>query len=74
MNVLVVLIPCSLGLGLLALALFLWTLRSDQYDDPEGAAARILIDDDNREDEAVRGQTACQPPSADERPTASTSR
>lgn len=46
MNVLVILIPCSLGLGLLALGLFLWTLKSEQYDDPEGTAARILMDDD----------------------------
>ena len=45
MNVLVILIPCSLGLGLLALGLFLWTIRSEQYDDPEGAAERILLDD-----------------------------
>lgn len=46
MNILVILIPCSLGLGLLALGLFLWTIRSEQYDDPEGAAARILFDED----------------------------
>ncbi len=46
MNVLVVLIPVSLGLGLLALAGFLWTLKSDQYSDIEGDAMRILNDDD----------------------------
>jgi cbb3-type cytochrome oxidase maturation protein len=32
-------------LGLLGLALFLWTLRSRQYDDLDGAASRILFDD-----------------------------
>jgi len=46
MNVLVVLIPISLILGGLGLAAFVWTLRSEQYRDPEGDAARILLDDD----------------------------
>ena len=46
MNVLLVLIPVSLILGGVGLAAFLWTIRSDQYDDAEGNAARILLDDD----------------------------
>ncbi|MDE0524213.1 MAG: cbb3-type cytochrome oxidase assembly protein CcoS [Boseongicola sp.] len=46
MNVLVILIPCSLILGLGALVAFVWTVRSGQYDDPEGDSARILMDDD----------------------------
>lgn len=45
MNVLVFLIPISLGLGSLGIAAFIWTLKSDQYDDPTGDAARILNDD-----------------------------
>ncbi|MBO6867032.1 MAG: cbb3-type cytochrome oxidase assembly protein CcoS [Pseudomonadota bacterium] len=45
MNILVILVPCSLLLGLLALAGFLWTIKSDQYDDPDGDANRILNDD-----------------------------
>lgn len=40
------LIPLSLALGLAALWLFLWSLRRGQYEDLDGAAARILIDDD----------------------------
>ncbi|MGJ8621687.1 MAG: cbb3-type cytochrome oxidase assembly protein CcoS [Yoonia sp.] len=47
MNVLVFLIPVSLILGGLGLAAFLWTLRSNQYDDLEGDAWRILSDDDD---------------------------
>ncbi len=47
MNVLVVLIPISLILGALGLAGFIWTLRSEQYRDPDGDAARILLDDDD---------------------------
>lgn len=46
MNVLVILIPVSLILGALGLIAFLWTVRSDQYDDDAGNAARILLDDD----------------------------
>jgi cbb3-type cytochrome oxidase maturation protein len=46
MNVLIFLVPVALGLGLTGLAAFLWTLRSGQYDDIDGAALRILPDDD----------------------------
>jgi len=46
MNVLVYLVPAALSLGLLGLAAFLWSLRSGQYDDMEGAALRVLEDDD----------------------------
>jgi cbb3-type cytochrome oxidase maturation protein len=48
MNVLVYLVPAALGLGLLALAAFLWSLRSGQFDDLEGAALRVLGDEDLR--------------------------
>jgi cbb3-type cytochrome oxidase maturation protein len=44
---LVLLIPIALGLGLLGLMAFLWTLRSGQYDDLDGAAERILFDEDD---------------------------
>ena len=46
MNVLVFLIPMSLLLGGLGLAAFVWSLRARQYDDPDGSAARILLDED----------------------------
>ena len=42
MEILVVLIPVSLGLGGLGLLAFVWALRGRQYDDPKGAAERIL--------------------------------
>lgn len=44
MNILAVLIPVSLILGGIGLVAFIWTIRSDQYGDPEGDAARILLD------------------------------
>ena len=46
MNVLVYLVPMALGLGLLGLFAFLWALRSGQYSDVDGAAQRVLSDDD----------------------------
>lgn len=45
MNILLMLAPMSLGLGLLALGAFWWTLRAGQYEDPVGDAERILMDD-----------------------------
>jgi cbb3-type cytochrome oxidase maturation protein len=46
MNVLVYLVPVALLLGLTGLIAFLWALRSGQYEDLDGAAVRILTDDD----------------------------
>lgn len=46
MNVLVYMVPIALGLGLLGLFGFLWALRSGQYSDVDGAALRVLEDDD----------------------------
>jgi cbb3-type cytochrome oxidase maturation protein len=37
--------PLSVLLGLIGVGAFLWTVKSRQYDDPAGDAARILIDD-----------------------------
>lgn len=45
MNVLAYLIPISLGLGVLGLLAFLYTVKSSQYDDPEGDSRRILSDE-----------------------------
>ncbi|BCH33307.1 cytochrome oxidase maturation protein, cbb3-type [Mesorhizobium sp. L-8-10] len=46
MTTLAYLIPVALFLGGLGLGAFLWALRSGQYDDPDGAAVRILADED----------------------------
>ncbi|MDR9393221.1 cbb3-type cytochrome oxidase assembly protein CcoS [Roseovarius sp. SYSU LYC5161] len=45
MNILAYLIPISLILGGLGLVFFIYTVRSNQYDDPEGDARRILSDE-----------------------------
>ena len=51
MNALAFLIPIALLLGLGGLAAFFWALRSGQFEDLDGAAARALFDeppDDDR--------------------------
>ncbi len=62
------LIPAALGLGLIGLIAFLWALRSGQFDDMDGAALRILINDEEAsecgEDESVKTTRSDQPPSA----------
>jgi cbb3-type cytochrome oxidase maturation protein len=46
MAILMILVPAALLLGLLGLAAFFWSVRTKQYDDPEGAARRILNDEE----------------------------
>lgn len=47
MSIMIVLIPAALFLAALGLCAFFWSLRSGQYEDLEGAAHRILIDDED---------------------------
>jgi cbb3-type cytochrome oxidase maturation protein len=47
MNIMIVLIPGALCLGALGLAAFFWSLKSGQYEDLEGDARRILLDDED---------------------------
>jgi len=49
MNVVIFMILGTVVLALVALAAFIWSLRSGQYDDPAGAAARVLLDNDRPE-------------------------
>ncbi|MGO4408180.1 cbb3-type cytochrome oxidase assembly protein CcoS [Bosea sp. RAF48] len=46
MNIIVILFPLALGLGLAGLGAFFWCMRSGQFTDLEGAAWRVLQDDD----------------------------
>ncbi|WP_332719678.1 cbb3-type cytochrome oxidase assembly protein CcoS [Pelagibacterium mangrovi] len=51
------LIPLGLIMGLVGLLAFLWSLRSGQYDDLQGAAERILLDDEDNEKKEGAGNT-----------------
>lgn len=46
MDILIFLAPAAILMGAIGLIAFLWSLRSGQYEDLEGAAHRVLIDDD----------------------------
>lgn len=46
MDILLFLIPVALILGLLGLGGFIWCIKNKQFDDLEGDAHRILIDDE----------------------------
>lgn len=48
MSGLAILIPVALGLGLAGLAAFFWAMRDGQFDDMDGAAMRILIEDEKK--------------------------
>lgn len=50
MTMLLYLLPVALFLGGLGLVAFLWSLSSGQFEDLDGAAQRILIDDDEKTD------------------------
>jgi cbb3-type cytochrome oxidase maturation protein len=46
MDIMIFLIPAAVLMGAIGLAAFFWSLRSGQYEDLDGAAHRILIDDE----------------------------
>ncbi len=66
MEVLVYLVPMALALGLIGLGGFLWSLKSGQYDDLDGAAWRAILDEDDepgtKPGEADRRRRSAPPP------------
>jgi cbb3-type cytochrome oxidase maturation protein len=75
MTILYLLIPLAVGLMIVAVAFFLWTVRTGQYDDLEGPAHRILMDDDdpmipeNARPGKTKKQEAGPDPRSDDGPT-----
>ncbi|WP_085904919.1 cbb3-type cytochrome oxidase assembly protein CcoS [Kiloniella majae] len=64
MTALTFLIPIALLLGLLGLIAFLWSLRTGQYDDLEGAAYRAVFDDDPVEQDDIFSRKSVEADSA----------
>ncbi len=62
MDVLIFLIPIAIGLGLLGLFAFLWSLKSGQYEDLDGAGWRILDDSDLPDRTAMEDPPERKPP------------
>jgi len=63
MSGLLYLIPIALFLGGLGLAAFLWALKSSQFEDLDGAASRILFDDDATDQAGTKGEPGPTAPS-----------
>lgn len=55
MSGLAILIPIALAMGGFGLAVFFWAMRNGQFEDLDGAAQRILIDDEDDEGTGEEG-------------------
>jgi cbb3-type cytochrome oxidase maturation protein len=54
MSILYLIIPLSVLLVMVIIWIFLWAVRSGQFDDLEGPAHRILMDDDRPDDRSSK--------------------
>ncbi len=50
MDIIYLLLPVALIIVIIIIAIFFWAVKSDQFEDLEGPAHRILMDDDDKED------------------------
>jgi cbb3-type cytochrome oxidase maturation protein len=57
MDVIYILLPVALVIVIIIIAIFFWAVRSDQFDDLEGPAHRILMDDDDSEHKTKKKST-----------------
>ncbi len=62
MDVILGLIPAMILLGLVAVVVLFWAAKKGQFDDMEGAAHRILMDDDLLEDRGGCDEVGDSPP------------
>ena len=49
MDIIYLLLPIALVIVIIIIGVFFWAVKSDQFDDLEGPAHRILMDDDINE-------------------------
>jgi cbb3-type cytochrome oxidase maturation protein len=61
LKIIIYLIPISIFLGAIGLVAFLWSFRSGQYQDMDGAAQRVLFDEDDAPDEDPPGDAQRAP-------------
>ncbi len=62
MSALFFLVPIALAMGIVALLAFLWSMRSGQYEDLDGAAERVLLDVENDKPLAAEGENPSSDP------------
>lgn len=60
MSGLVFLIPIALGMGALGLAAFFWAMKDGQFEDLDGAAQRVLIDDEDEDEQSMPASSPSQ--------------
>ena len=58
MDIIYLLLPVALIIVVIIIAVFFWAVKSDQFDDMEGPAYRILMDDDETSDKPKKDQTS----------------
>lgn len=56
MNDFLFLVPIALILGFIGLLAFIWSLKTSQYDDMDGAAERILFEEEDKPAQACSTQ------------------
>jgi len=57
MDIIYLLLPVALIIVIIIIAVFFWAVKSDQFDDLEGPAHRILMDDDKKKDRSATDNT-----------------
>ena len=58
MDIIYLLLPVALIIVVIIIGIFFWAVRSDQFDDLEGPAYRILMDDEDSGSREKRSSTA----------------
>lgn len=61
MEIIYLLLPVALIIVVIIIAVFFWAVKSDQFDDLEGPAHRILMDDDMEDNRAKKSARASAP-------------
>jgi len=61
MDIILMLLPAALLFSIVALMVFRWSVNSEQYDDMEGEAHRILMDDEDMIPDGAMKKSILQP-------------
>ena len=68
MEIIYLLLPVALIIVVIMIAIFFWAVRSDQFDDLEGPAHRILMDDEDKPAAPTDPVTSSPVTSSDDKP------
>ena len=68
MDIIYLLLPIALVIVVIIIAVFFWAVKSDQFDDLEGPAYRILMDDNEKSRKTRKDKTSKDKSSSDHMP------